>query len=349
MRRLGGLVAALACLAMVAGACSKGGDKGAAGRATTTTEVPAAIAFTTTSFDVVATADPAEGAAAGAQAGIEATFRVWLDEDVLGPLRSAVPAGDLRHIFTAVTGERVATTPDRAAFVVRRTPPRHRAQGGDRHPRHRRPDRSRRPDPDRHRPPRPQAPRHRRGHAPHCRARRRPRPRPRGRRLEDRQLRRPRHPRRRRRRHHHHHGQVVTAPAAAAKVRHPRLVTLHDRGQPPRRPGRPPRHGRPPGRPSSRSTRSTRATSPPRPAARSSCSSWATTPARASPSAGPTPSTSSASTPAWDGRRSSTSPATPTPTSPATAPTRSTPPTPTAAPSSWRRRWAHWSASTSPT
>ncbi|MEA2972872.1 MAG: hypothetical protein QOG82_1330 [Actinomycetota bacterium] len=122
MRRLGGFVAALACLAMVAGACSKD-SKGAAGRATTTTEVPVPIAFTTTSFDVVATADPAEGAAAGAQAGIEATFRRWLDEDILGPLRSAVPAGDLRHNFTAVTGERVATTPDRAAFASDGLPP----------------------------------------------------------------------------------------------------------------------------------------------------------------------------------------------------------------------------------
>ena len=71
----GGFVAACACLAMVAGACSKGGDKGAAGRATTTTEVPVAIAFTITSFDVEAAADPVEGAVDGAQAGIEATLK----------------------------------------------------------------------------------------------------------------------------------------------------------------------------------------------------------------------------------------------------------------------------------
>jgi hypothetical protein len=116
-------VAALACLAMVAGACSKGGSKGAAGRATTTTDVPVAIAFATTSFDVEAAADPVAGAASGAQAGIEATLNRWLDEAVLRPLRSGQPAGDIGALFTTPTRERIATTPDRAAFVDEGIPP----------------------------------------------------------------------------------------------------------------------------------------------------------------------------------------------------------------------------------
>jgi len=123
MRRLGGLLAALACLVATAGACSDGGPKGASGRATTTTEAPVPIAFTITSFDVEAAADPVAGAVDGARAGVEATFKRWLEEDVLPPLRSAQPAGDLRPLFTAATGERVATTPDRAAFVSEGLPP----------------------------------------------------------------------------------------------------------------------------------------------------------------------------------------------------------------------------------
>ena len=116
MRRLGGLLAALLVLAGTAAACSDG-PKGAAGRATTTTDVPIPIAFTVTSFDVAAAADPAEGSVDGARAGVEATLKRWLEEDVLPPLRSAQPAGDLRPIFTAATGEQVSTTPDRGAFV----------------------------------------------------------------------------------------------------------------------------------------------------------------------------------------------------------------------------------------
>src|SRR5205085_1337903 len=80
MRRLGSLMAALACLVALATACSHGGDKATAGRATTTTEAPLPIAFTVTSFNVEAAADPAPGAADGARAGIEATLNVWLQE-----------------------------------------------------------------------------------------------------------------------------------------------------------------------------------------------------------------------------------------------------------------------------
>ncbi len=123
MRRLGGLVAALACLLSTAAACSKDGSKGAAGRATTTTEVAVAIAFRVTSFDVEAAADPAEGAASAAQGGIEATITRWLDEAVLRPLRTGQPAGDIGPLFTAPTRERIATTPDRAAFVDEGLPP----------------------------------------------------------------------------------------------------------------------------------------------------------------------------------------------------------------------------------
>jgi hypothetical protein len=123
MRRLGGLVAALACLAMVAGACSKGGAKGAAGRATTTTEVPVPIVFTATSFDIAAAADPIPGGREGAQTGIEATLNRWLDEAILRPLRSGQPAGDIGSFFTTPARERIASTPDRAAFVDEGIPP----------------------------------------------------------------------------------------------------------------------------------------------------------------------------------------------------------------------------------
>jgi len=125
MRRLGGLSVALAGLAVaaVAAACSNGVPTAATGRGPTSTEVPAGIAFTITSFEVEAAADPAPGAVDGARAGIEATFRRWLDEDILPPLRSGQPAGDLRPLFTAVTGERVVTTADRAAFVTEGLPP----------------------------------------------------------------------------------------------------------------------------------------------------------------------------------------------------------------------------------
>ncbi len=116
------LLAALVCLA-VAAACSTDGDKGAAGRGTTTTEVPVAIAFATTSFDVEAAAPPVAGAASGAQTGIEATLNRWLEEAVLRPLRSGQPAGDIAPLFTAAAGERIATTPDRAAFVDEGLPP----------------------------------------------------------------------------------------------------------------------------------------------------------------------------------------------------------------------------------
>ncbi|HEX7276634.1 MAG TPA: hypothetical protein VF244_04605 [Acidimicrobiales bacterium] len=122
MRRRGAFLAALLCLA-VAAACSNGGDKGAAGRATTTTETPVPIAFRTTAFDVEAAADPAAGAASGAQAGIEATLNQWLELAVLGPLRSGQPAGDIGPVFTAAAGERIATTADRAAFVDEGLPP----------------------------------------------------------------------------------------------------------------------------------------------------------------------------------------------------------------------------------
>jgi len=124
MRRLGGLLAALACLTMTAAACSADGvSTAAAGRATTSTAPQAPIAFTVTSITVEATADPLPGTVEGARAGVESTLKLWLDEDVVGPLRSAQPAGDLRHVFSAATGERVATTADRAAFVSDGLPP----------------------------------------------------------------------------------------------------------------------------------------------------------------------------------------------------------------------------------
>lgn len=123
MRRGTGFLAALACLVAVATACSDDGDKGASGRATTSTEVPVAIVFSTTSFDVEAAADPVAGAASGAQTGIEATLNRWLDEAVLRPLRSGQPAGDIAPFFTAAARDRIATTPDRAAFVDEGIPP----------------------------------------------------------------------------------------------------------------------------------------------------------------------------------------------------------------------------------
>ncbi len=116
-------MAALACLLLMAGACSKGGAEGRSGRATTTTDVPVPIAFTVTSFAVEAAADPAAGTASGAQAGIEAALTRWLEEAVLRPLRSGQPAGDIGSFFTAPTRERIATTPDRAAFVDEGLPP----------------------------------------------------------------------------------------------------------------------------------------------------------------------------------------------------------------------------------
>ncbi len=122
MRRLGGVLAALAVMA-TAGGCSGGGPSATVGRATTSTEVPNPIAFTVVSFDVEAAADPAAGAVDGAKAGVEATFKRWLEEDVLPPLRSAQVPGDLRSLFTAVTAERAATAPDRAAFVSEGLPP----------------------------------------------------------------------------------------------------------------------------------------------------------------------------------------------------------------------------------
>ncbi len=109
-------MAAWACLSAVAAACSGGAPDAAVGRGTTTTEAPAPIAFNVM-FDVAAAAEPAPGAADGARAGVEATFRRWLEEDVLPPLRTNQAPGDLRALFTAAAGERMATTPDRAAFV----------------------------------------------------------------------------------------------------------------------------------------------------------------------------------------------------------------------------------------
>ncbi len=123
-------MAALACLAMVAGGCSKDGDKGAAGRATTTTQTPLAISFAVTAFDVEAVADPIEGAASAAQDGIQAALNHWLDDAVLHPLRSGQPAGDITRFFSAPTRERIATTPDRAAFVDEGIPPVSGVQAG---------------------------------------------------------------------------------------------------------------------------------------------------------------------------------------------------------------------------
>src|SRR5205085_12078067 len=87
MRRRRAFLAALACLAMVAGACSKGDSKAASGRATTTTAVAAPIEFTVASFDVEAVADPIPGRLEGAQAGSVATLNRWLADAVLRPLR----------------------------------------------------------------------------------------------------------------------------------------------------------------------------------------------------------------------------------------------------------------------
>ena len=123
MRRGRALSAALVCLVMVAGGCSKGGHKGASGRATTTTEAPVAITFKVTAFDVEAAAAPVAGAASGAQDGIQATLNRWLETAVLGPLRSGQPAGDIGPMFSAATRERITTTPDRAAFVDEGIPP----------------------------------------------------------------------------------------------------------------------------------------------------------------------------------------------------------------------------------
>ena len=122
MRRLGGLLAALACLAATVGACSNGGDKATAGRPTTT-EVPVRIAFTTTSFNVEAAADPAPGSADGARAGIEATLNTWLEEGVLKPLRTGQGAGDIGPVFTGAVRERMVATTDRGAFVDEGLPP----------------------------------------------------------------------------------------------------------------------------------------------------------------------------------------------------------------------------------
>ncbi len=116
-------MAALAVLMATAVACSGGGSEGAAGRATSSTEPPVPIAFTIASFDVEAAADPVAGAVDGARAGVEATFRRWLDEDVVAPLRSGQPAPDLRPIFTPGAGEHVSTTADRGAFVSEGLPP----------------------------------------------------------------------------------------------------------------------------------------------------------------------------------------------------------------------------------
>jgi hypothetical protein len=115
-------VVALALLLATA-ACSKSGPQAAAGRATTTTEVPVPISFTVTSFDLELAGDPAPGALDGAKAGVEALFQRWLDEDVLPPLRSAGPAGDVGALFTPTTGQHVITSADRAAFVSEGLPP----------------------------------------------------------------------------------------------------------------------------------------------------------------------------------------------------------------------------------
>lgn len=116
-------MAALALLSVTGVACSGGGPKAASGRGTTTTEAPLPIAFTVTSFDVAAAAEPVPGTVDAARAGVEATFKRWLEEDVLPPLRSNQPAGDLGALFTPAAGHRLATTPDRAAFVDEGLPP----------------------------------------------------------------------------------------------------------------------------------------------------------------------------------------------------------------------------------
>ncbi|MEA2686624.1 MAG: hypothetical protein QOE93_1819, partial [Actinomycetota bacterium] len=116
------LEAALLCLLGTASGCSKWSD-GASVRATTTTEAPVAIVFSVTSFTMEVAAPPVAGAVEGAQAGVLTTLQKWLEEDVVPSLRSAQPAPDLRPLFTAPTGEHVATTADRAAFVTEGLPP----------------------------------------------------------------------------------------------------------------------------------------------------------------------------------------------------------------------------------
>jgi len=81
------------------------------------------ISFAVASFDVKAAADPIPGGVDGAKAGIESTLNRWLAEGVLQPLRTGQPAGDLAAVFTAVGRERLATTPERSAFVDEGLPP----------------------------------------------------------------------------------------------------------------------------------------------------------------------------------------------------------------------------------
>lgn len=100
--------------AVLLGACSSGGDEGLT--PVPTTASPSAIAFAVTGLTVESVALPPPPFPDDVKASVLATLDRYLQDAVLGPLRSGQPAGDLGPVFTGRARPRV-DGPDRAALV----------------------------------------------------------------------------------------------------------------------------------------------------------------------------------------------------------------------------------------
>ena len=95
-------------------ACSSGGDAGLT--AVPTTSASSAIAFAVTGATVESVALPPPPFPDDVKASVLATLDRYLQDAVLGPLRSGGRAGDLEPVFTGRARARV-DGPDRAALV----------------------------------------------------------------------------------------------------------------------------------------------------------------------------------------------------------------------------------------
>lgn len=95
---------------------------------TTTAPAPApppedeTIALSAAGFDVQAASPPSPGTVDAAKAGVLATLNRYLDAGVLAPLRTGGPAGELAPLFTPGAAPRVASGPDRGAFIDESVP-----------------------------------------------------------------------------------------------------------------------------------------------------------------------------------------------------------------------------------
>jgi hypothetical protein len=116
-----------ALLLLVLAACARSPAPAYLARTPPRTAAPAPdapIAFAGRGFDLHTAGTVGQAAFDAAWAGVLATLNRYLDEDVVRPLRTGGPAGDIAPLFSGPAAGRVVPGgPDRFAFVDENLPP----------------------------------------------------------------------------------------------------------------------------------------------------------------------------------------------------------------------------------